>query len=143
MPPRRSRDAVIDLEQSDGSEADSYDSADDSEGSLREFVVDDENDDGGLLEVDDEEELAGPETETDESEHDDDVAVPVRRRRSQRARRATTNRYVLPEDMDADDTGDEDYDPAADGAVCAVFEIGGPSGRLSRLDDCAQRFLEE
>lgn len=142
MPPRRKQE-VIDLEQSEGSEADSYDSADDSEGSLREFVIDDDDDDGGFMEVDDEEEIAGPETETDESEDDDDVAVPVPRRRSQRTRRATTNRYVLPEDMDADDTGDEDYDPAADGAVCAVFEVGGPSGRLSRLDDCAQRFLEE
>ena len=40
MPGRR-RETTIDLEVSDGSDADSYDSADDSEGSLREFLVDD------------------------------------------------------------------------------------------------------
>lgn len=135
MPGRR-REVAIDLQDSDGSDADSYDSAEDSEGSLRDFVVDDD-----VIECSDyDDEDTGSDFE--EVESDDDISLPEPTPRRLRSRRAASSRYVLPADMDEDDENDSDYDPG-DEEVCAVFEIDVNSQTLSHLNQGAQRFLEE
>ena len=137
MPGRR-RETTIDLEVSDGSDADSYDSADDSEGSLREFLVDD-----NLVECSDyDDEDTGSDFEAVTTDEDEGVPVPTPRRMRTRRAAATSARYVLPADMDEDDEDDSDYDPGNE-EVCAVFEFDVTSGALSHLDRGAQRFLEE
>ena len=135
MPARR-REPTIDLEESDGSDADSYNSADDSEGSLRDFLV--QND---VIECSDyEDEETGSDYEAESTDEDVPLPTPSPRRLRSRRAAAASARYVLPADMDEDDEDDEDYDP---GEGCAVFEIDVTSRTLSNLDRGAQRFLEE
>ena len=125
----------IDLLESDGSSQDTYHSSQDSEGSLREFVVADDA-------IEESDYSSGSETcslsSTDLSP-DDTLAVQTRERRPRRAVRDQEPRYVL-ECEEPDNDSDEDYYPVSH----AVLEIELPAAvALGQLRSGVQRFLQE
>lgn len=128
-------DQGIDIQDSDGSSDDSYDSDNDSAGSLREFIVD-----GDCIEESD----YSVSTEGSLSTlSDSDVEQPPMPPRWRPVRRAVRDRqplYVLESnDEEDDEDGDEEYQPAQ--STLLEFEIA-PDG-LRHLNNGVQRFLQE
>lgn len=124
---------AIDLQDSEGSSDDSYNSDEDSEGSLREFVVD-------VVEESDYEVSDTDATGSDATLSDTEVgpSAPLTRR----ARRAVRNngpQYVLDTDSDLDSEYDPDYDPAAEADLVLHVEFPDPGQHLTGV----QRFLAE
>lgn len=126
-PPREN----IDLLESDGSSEDSYHSSQDSAGSLREFVVEDDAMD----------ELSDYGTDSDAttctlSDPEEDERPAPRAKRPRRAVRDRAPRYVL--DLEQQDDSDEEYTP-----VCTVLEFEIDQRAMGQLHTGVQRFLAE
>lgn len=125
----------IDLLESDGSSQDTYHSSQDSEGSLREFVVADDA-------IDESDYASGSETcslSSADLSPDEAPAAGTRQPRPRRAVRDQDPRYVLEAEEPGTDS-DEDYNPG----VHTVFEFELPNVHaLGQLQTGVQKFLQE
>ena len=127
----------IDLLESDGSSQDSYHSSQDSEGSLREFVVADD----AIEESDYTSESETCSLSSADLSPDDAPAVRKRERRPRRAVRDQEPRYVLEHEQPENDS-DEDYNPVAQAVFEVELELPNVHA-LGQLHSGVQKFLQE
>lgn len=127
-------DQGIDIQDSDGSSEDSYDSDNDSAGSLREFIVEGDCIEDSDYSVSTEESLS-----TLSDSDTEQPPMPPRRRPVRRAVRDRQPLYVLANDEEDDTSGDEEYQPAQ--TTLLEFEI--VTDGLRHLNNGVQRFLQE
>ena len=127
-------DQGIDIQDSDGSSDDSYDSDNDSAGSLREFIVEE-----GCIEESDYSVSTEASLSTLSDSENEQPPMPPRRRPVRRAVRDRQPLYVLESNDEDDSSGDEEYQPVQ--STLLEFEI--VTDGLRHLDNGVQRFLAE